>query len=119
MPFPGMAPSLPRDGQVVPLELSERVRIETMRRLEVGEPEGLGVEAEPVAEDVHRPLVVELLHERLDEGGFEVRAMERGHAGPDVRLRVADEGEGARGKERAVDVPLPQVSLAPAAIEQH
>ena len=82
MALPGMAQCLPRDGQFVPLELRERVRIETMRRLEVGEPEGLAEEAEPVAEDVQRPLVVELLHEHLDEGGLEVRAVEGGHALP-------------------------------------
>ena len=116
MAFPGMAQCLPRDGQFIPFELSERVRIETVRRLEVGEPEGPAEEAEPVTEDVQRALVVELLHDHVDEIGLEVRAMKCGHLRPELRLRVAYEGEGARGKERAVDVPFFAIALGPATI---
>ena len=119
MALPGMAQGLARDGQFIPLEPSERVRIETVRRPEVGEPEGLAEEAEPVAEDVQRPLVVELLHEHVDEVGLEVRAMEGGHLLPELRLRITYEGEGARGKERAVDIPSVAIAFAPATIEQH
>ena len=117
--FPRVAARLARDGQFVPLEASERVRVEAVRRFEVGEAEGLAEEAEAVAEDVQRPLVAELLHERLDKRGLEVRAVERGHLRPELRLRVADEREGARGEQRAADIPLLTVARPPATSEQH
>ncbi len=117
MALPGMAQCLPRDGQFIPLELSDRLRIETVRWLEDGESKRLSVEPEPVAEDVQRPLVIEFLHERLDEVGLEVRAMKGGHLRPEIGLRGAYEGEGARGKKRAPDVPFVAISRPPATIE--
>ena len=114
-----VARDLPRDGQLVALEACEGVRVEAVRRREERETERPTVEAEPVAQHVERPLGIEFARDRLDDERLEVVAVKGPHLRPLVGLRLTDEGDGARGKQRPLDVPLAEVARAPASPEEH
>ena len=75
-------------------------------------------ELEPVPQHVERPLGVELSRELRDDQRLDVVAVQAGHARPLVGLRVADEGDGARGEQCPIDVPLAEVARAPAGLEE-
>ena len=114
-----VARRLPRDGQLVAPEAREGVRVEAVRRREVREAERAPGEAEAVAQHVERALEVELPRELRDDQRLDIAAVQAGHARPLVGLRLADEGDGARGEQRPLDVPLAEVARAPPGIEEH
>ena len=72
-----------------------------------------------MAQHVERALGVELSRELRDDQRFDVVTVQAGHARPLVGLRLADEGDGARGEQRPLDVPLAEVARAPAGIAEH
>ena len=63
----GMAGHLARDRQPVLGVERQHLVVQPVRGLEVGQPEGLAVELEAVAQDVQRAFEVQLLHQRLEE----------------------------------------------------
>ena len=111
----GTARDLPRDGELVAREPSQGLGVQPVRRFEGSEAEGLAVELEAVPQDVQRPLEVELLHQRIGDHRRAAVSVEAGHLRPLLGLGLAQEGDGARGKQRPLDVPLAEVARAPAA----
>ena len=116
-----VARHLPRDGQLVALEAREGVRVEAVRRREVRDAEGASRRSlNPWRRTSSEPLSVEFARERArrcaDSRSSPWRAaMLR----PIVGLRLADEGDGARGEQRPVDIPLAELACAPAGLEEH
>ena len=87
----GMAARLPHHRELVARESPQRVLVEPMRRLEVGEPERRPVEPEPVAQHVQRTLVVQLLCQRFDDSRLQLILVKSAHLVPLLALSVAHE----------------------------
>ena len=101
-----MAEHLSREGKLVLLVERQHLIIETVRRLEGGEPEGLAVKLEAVPQHVQRSLEVEFLDQRREQQVLQPIAVQRAHAGPEPRLGRFKEAANLCGEQRPLDLPL-------------
>ncbi len=111
-----MTEHLARDGELVLAVERQHLVVQPVRWLEVREAEGLAVELEAVPQHVQRAFEVEFLDQRTDQQLLQYGGVQGTHLGPELGLRLLQEGAYPRGEERALDIPLRVRAGVPAAL---